>query len=208
MGTRTVDQIVADVADLLHDTIKNRWTQTNLESYLNRAIIALLQSRPDANVVETDLVLVEGFEQTIPVTSDRFMDIIKNVVTPEVKRPLEVDHSYMEDLSANWIGAVPNDIVEQFSHDDRNHKRFTVYPPQPVSPGTVRILTSVIPPVVTSGNDIPVSDTWYEALLNYMLFAAYSRDYDERKVEHFSLFERLIGVKTQADSTVTPNAQG
>jgi len=206
MAIKTVDNLILDASSDILDPGKTRWTDADWLRYIDRGYRAIMNYRPDAFTSVVGMSLVPGVKQTLLATDgSRFLKILRNVTSPETSNPVFVNFDYIRDLSEYWSGDAANAVVKEFSFDIADPRTFYVYPAQPAAGmGTVEIQVTRPPVDAALGGALDLPDNYYDALLNYIMFLAYARDYDQKKMEHFKIYQTLMGVKTQSDSVVTP----
>jgi hypothetical protein len=97
--------------------------------------------------------------------------------------------------------------------DDRDPKHFYVYPPQPAAnPGYVEIIYSSAPSAASADGNISIDDVYANALLDYILYRAYSKDADyaannQRALGHFQAFQLSLQKKDIVELLNEPKAE-
>lgn len=194
----TVDNVVERVASLLQDTGYVRWTAADLIRYLNEAQSATVKKVPAANITITDLTLVEGTQQTVPADAMVLMDVIYNnpagVPGPTIRW---VDMDTQNATDPDWRAATAAVTVEEYMYETDDPYVFWVSPPQTAVPTNVRIKYAANPPIIISGGNITLGDEFVNAIIEYMLHRAYSRDVeyagdDGKAVIHLKQFIREL----------------
>lgn len=178
MGTITGTSILNKAAILLFDTNNVKWPRGELLTYLNdgaRAIVALV---PEASATTSSLQLAVGSRQSLPAGSNMLLEVTRNMGTNGTTpgRALKrVDKAILDETNPTWYSDTSNVIATLFMYTTRDKQTFYVYPP---SPGTnyVEIITSVIPTEQAEGSAIQISDVYVPALLDYILWRAYSKE--------------------------------
>jgi hypothetical protein len=103
-------------------------------------------------------------------------------------------------------------------HDLREPRVFQVYPPAATGASvdmTYALYPTDVPvpvdgwPASTVTGDIDLSDTWADALLNFVLFKAYSKDAEfggnsQLASGYLALFNAAVGSQLQSTATVAP----
>jgi hypothetical protein len=152
---------------------------------LDDAINQLILSRPDANVVTTDLTLVAGTRQSLPDNSFSLIDIYMNKGSDGSNGlPIyQVERQHL-DYFSSWQTAVPQSIITEFAYDLRTPKTFWVSPP---SDGTSIIemdYSAMLNEFAKMSDDfdtildmtIDLKDVFKGPIVNYMLYLLYSTD--------------------------------
>lgn len=117
-------------------------------------------------------------------------------------------------MNHNWEGETPEQEVIEYMYDPRNPKEFYVYPPNDGT-GVVRAVYTRLPDplqtiaqigseVAWGAQELPIPDEYAEAIANFVLHRAFSKDTewardDKRALHHFELYLEMIGVKAKAD---------
>lgn len=212
MGVVNAQAIIERASVILQDTSNIRWPVNELLNWLNdgqREIVALA---PDAYTRTENVLLVPGTKQTIPGIGIRLIDISRNMgvtgATPgRAIRP--VDRAVLDAQRPNWHFETASAEAKHYMFDRRNPKVFYVYPPQPNVPGYVEITYSSAPTDVSQGQPIVIDDIYANALLDYILYRAYSKDAEytqnaERAQMHYKAALASLAGKEGIDATVEP----
>ena len=215
MPTITAQSIIDKAEIILQDTTNVRWPLAELLGWLNdgqREIVAL---RPDTFVKIASVALIAGTRQAIPSDGYQLVKITRNMgvsgSTPG-KALRKVPHAVLDAQVPNWHSAAAATTIDHFVFDPRSPKVYFVYPP---STGTtqVEIVYSASPTdVAAAGNTITLDDIYSGALMDYIMYRAYSKDFTsagnpERAAAHRQLFENTLGLKAQADAaSIAPDA--
>ncbi len=190
--------IISDAARILQDDTNVTWPQAELLSWLNAGQREIVLGKPDAYVKNESVQLVTGTKQTIPAAGNIFMKLTRNMgadgTTPGrviLPIPLQV----LDEQNPDWHKATPAVVAQHSGYDERDKKHFYVFPPQPTTPGYVEIIYSVTPPDATLNGEIALSDLYQSALLDYVLYRAYSKDaeYARNDAKAQSYYQAFIG---------------
>lgn len=172
-----VDFVVERAASLLQDVAHIRWTLSDLTNYLNEAQIAVTKKIPMANVTTSVVALVEGTQQALPVDGILLQKVVRNypsgVPGPVIRW---VDMETQNTITPNWHSATAAATVEEYLYEPSDPYVFWVSPPQPGTPTSVEIKYAAVPPVVNIGENLTLGDEYVNAIIEYMLHRAYSRD--------------------------------
>lgn len=104
-----------------------------------------------------------------------------------------------------WHSETATAVVKHYVYDPRTPRIYYVYPP---STGTTQVeVVYDAPPtaLANASSVISVDDEYANALLEYVLFRAYSKDHQdignaERAGLHRQMFDTLINNKNSADA--------
>ena len=201
--------------DLL-DEAGTRWPARELVSHLNDAVRALVVARPDITTTTTAVALVAGARQALPAQAALLVDIPCNAAGK--KRAIsKVDQLLLDRTVPGWQGMPQALEVEHFMHDLREPRAFMVYPPARLGAQVDLTWSARLQPITepsgatweqVSGG-IELSEDWESALLNYVLYRAYSKDAEvagnaQLAASHLALFNNAAGIQLEASSTVAP----
>lgn len=215
MATTKIVDLVSRAGILLQDTTATRWTKQELLGWFNDAQRELVMARPDLKATTASFACVAGTKQTLPSAALRLLTVVRNGTTG--RAVTQVSRDLLDNHQPGWHGMTQDTEVEHFVYDPLVPKTFWVYPPA-VNTLSLEIIYGANPTVVTSAQvdlsditstTIEVDDIYANALLDYMLYRAYSKDLNiagsgQRAGMHLQLFQQAVGTKTQIDAAATP----
>lgn len=224
--TKVVD-IVKRAQTILQDTTAVRWPLSELQSWLNDAYKEVVMFRPDANSASAVVSLAAGARQKCADSASinlpnllRILDVVRNTHASSDKRAIRrTDRKILDDQRPTWYGDTGSYTIQHYIYDDRLPHEFLVYPPAVVGT-TVEMVYSACPtPHTLSDSDlgnvataetIKVDDIYANALLDYVLYRAYSKDSEYAANQglataHYQAFSGSLGAKTTIDVNVSPN---
>lgn len=215
MGTITGQTLADNAAGLIHDVNRVRWTDTDWLQWLNDAQREAAVVKPDVNVVTATQALTAG-ETLQPLPSDalQLFDVTRNMGTDgaTVGRAVRiVSRDALDSVSPTWHTDASTGEVVNYMYDPRAPKQFYVYPKAPATTLYVELVYSAIPTSLTALTEaISLDDIYANALVNYMLYRAYSRDdpYGENSqaaTMYYQLFVSGLGAKLSAQMGTNPN---
>jgi len=227
-----VNQLMRDARILLQDTDSRRWPVPELLIWINAGGREIATQRPEASVENIPLQLVPGTLQKLPDHATGLLRVIRNLVggrRPPAERigrdavtiiPREV----LDTQTPDWHNPdrhPPKKVVDHVVYDEADPRSFYVFPPNSGA-GHLEVVISRIPAVVDqtdtpnsvasySGKHVPVDRAYQNALLDYVLYRAYSKDASftgdaERAVRYYNAFAGAIGLRQQQGAN-NPNAQ-
>lgn len=152
----------------------------------------------------------------------QLLDLVRNMGTTTTPTPGRVvrlvDRRILDAQSPLWHQAVASAVVIHYSFDEFDPKHFYVYPPQPtVNMGYIEGVYSCAPVDITkvggAGQDaedpkadatINLDDIYSNALLDYVLYRAYSKDAnyasnEQRAMGHYNAFLGALGKKESGE---------
>jgi len=181
--------------------------------YLNSAIRALILVRPDAGAVTESVQLTAGVKQTLAAGAIRLLDISRNmgvdgltagkIITP-------ADRKHIDYANLLWPAATGDTVVENFSYDNNVPRIFYVTPPVHNSTAVyVEMSTSQLPTAVTgTGSDPGILDIFFEPVVQFMLFKAYSADDEgvemQKAMQYYNNFFQLLGIELKNSTQAGP----
>lgn len=225
MSTITAQQIVDRAGVILQDTTNVRWPEDELLDWVNDGQREVVLLNPSAHAENGVVQLDAGTKQTFESLSQnpendgtnigagiRLTDVIRNMGTDgatEGRSVTVIERRIMDHQRPDWHTDTADSEVKHFMHDDLDPKTFYVTPPQPdSSPGYVELLYSSVPEDVELGDTLALDDVYANAILDYVLYRAYSKDADFGSAElaqgRYQSFVQAIGVKAQRDMNTVP----
>lgn len=205
MGTVTAATLINRAAYLLEDTGNVTWTRAELLSWLNEAQSQVVAFAPTSNVVRQNVSLVAGTLQSLPADTSVLLDITRNVEGPAVRM---VSRELLDAGPYDWYTATPSATVKNFVYDVDDNQKFSVFPPN-TGAGSLVVAYAKIPSVITNESQtIEIKDDYQAALLNYMMFRAYSKDTDyvgadpNKAAGYYGGFKDALGGKAAAAAMV------
>lgn len=209
MGTILANDVIERANDILNDVLSERWPDTKLMQYLGDAQRAVVTKRPDASVANTSLQCTASAKQVLPPEGLRLINVMANTVSGRPITPIDVD--ILNEQVPDWRRTQkPTTHIEHFVYDDRDPKHFYVYP-TPIAEFSIDLVYSVAPAEPSDkGSPITIDDTYFNALVEYVLFRAYQRDTENqanmaRAQSHYAAFDTALSGKIQADAAASPN---
>lgn len=200
---------IALAADVLGDSKYRTWTIQAHYQYLSDALRVLASLKPgyfaalhkwqlDANKVE----------QTIPTGYYLMLRDPYNMGaagTAYGRTMTQTKTEALTDIDPSWRAVAPAAAVKHYVYDaERAPKRFECYPP-PNAALWVQGELAADPTGIADQNDtLSCHDTAVPALVEWMLYRAYSRDDEktfapQKAAAHVALFFQLLGIKIKTD---------
>lgn len=215
---------------LIQDLTSIRWPLPELAGWLNDGAREVAIHKPSAVAGSVVIPLVSGTRQTIPAGGLQLMRVIRNLKigsTDSIRlggRAIRlVERDVLDTQAPDWHDSDSVPYVPEAKHfifDAQDPKAFYVYPGND-GRGIVEALVSQAPvPVPESGAslsdyavNLPIPDVYANALLDYVLYRAYSKDASfaenlTRADAHYNAFSTSLGIKTSMESTTSPSTGG
>lgn len=209
----TANDYILDAAELYADTAYDRITALTWIKYLNAGIRSLILVRPDAGAVTESVLLVAGIKQTLPSAALRLLDISRNmgvdgstagrIISPS-------DRQHIDYANLLWPAATGETAVESFSYDAKIPNIYYVTPPVHATTAVyVEMSTSQLPTKITATGDDPgVNDIFFEPLVQFMLYKAYSADDEsaefQKSAAHLSNFMSMLNIEQSQSAKDSP----
>jgi hypothetical protein len=194
-----------------------RWTNAELIEYLNDSCRFLVEYEPDAFADNSSFACVAGTRQEVPENVTRLISIVRNLEGRKIP-VIITDRSALDSMRPYWHSENPTNQQELYFVDDRDSKRFYVYPP--AVDGSLLEIISAMEPVrhlaveaQNNSSSLQVNDRYVPALMNYMLHRAFDKDSDtagnfSRSQTYLQNAYNALQVKVQNTNRVSPNRQG
>ncbi len=175
--------------------------------------------RPDAKTVNEEFTPVQGSsKQTIPDAGLRLIEVTRNTAASSNKHATRmIQRSILDDQVPAWHNASPTVNIEHWVYDERDPKTFYLYP-RPSDKARIELVYSTVPLQITIVNAdetfnsasattvIGLDDIYANALLDFMLYRAYSKDAEyagnaNRAQSHMMAFASSLGIKSKIDAS-------
>ena len=216
MATIVASSILDKAEIILQDTSNIRWDETELLGWLNDGQREVVLHKPSANPVNETLQLSSaGTRQSIPDNGLALIDVVCNhtINGTSVKRSIRViDRRILDAQRPDWHNeaATASDPIVHFCFDDRDPRTFYLYPGAPLNT-KVQIVYAASPVDISSASSvITIDDVYANALLDYVLYRAYSKDADyaaneQRVMAAYQTFVNSLGIFEQSSMQSNPN---
>jgi hypothetical protein len=189
---------------VLQDTAKVRWTESELISWINEGVRAVVVRRPDAGASTQNFTLANGTKQTLAADIYRLIDVVRNMgaggATPGNAVRL-VERELLDNAADGWHAETAAAVTRQYVYDGQaDPNTFYVYPAG-IAGNQLEVIVSKIPTDVSAGSDsVAIHDAFEEAVLNFVLFRAFSKDSQYANgamaAAHYAAFKDALGATT------------
>ena len=215
MATIQVNSLVSRAATLIQDATNVRWPTNELIDWLNDGQREIVLIKPQASVKNESVSLTTGStKQSIPASGVQLIDVTRNMGsagnTPGDSIRV-VSREVLDAQRPSWHSDVNADgKIKHYMFDPRDPKTFYVYPKAPATAHYVEVIYSASPTDASAGGVIQIDDIYANALLDYILYRAYSKDAEyagnaQLAVAHYQAFSNSLGAKTQNELSQNPN---
>jgi hypothetical protein len=214
--------LIRRVVETLQDTTSIRWPVAELVRYLNDGQREIIVHRPDAMVTNASVSLASGTKQSLPANGAKLIDVVRN--SAGNKRAIRMcAREILDAQSPGWHNLSGVTEIVHFMFDPRDPKVFYVYPPAAASGASVDLVYSALPTDIAepaAGTDfgavtgnISVPDIYSNALQDYVLYRAYTKDSqyagnEARAQARYAAFANALGIEIKATVAVAPSAAG
>lgn len=204
----TAAQIIDSVTGALQDASNTRWPRTLLLSYLNDGLLEVLIYRPDASTSVQDLALSAGWLQSLPAGAVRLLDVKANTSGRACKL---TKRDSLDDQRPDWRADDASTTIKAWVYDERDAKRFEVWPPAAASGASLKVVLTVPPtPLANESATVPYDDIYRGPLMSYVLHRACLRDSEDAAMAaqagaYYSLMVQQLTGKTSADLNMAPS---
>lgn len=190
-------QALLDRASIqLHDETGVDWPDSELLGYLNEALADLVSHQPGEFASTETVTHTTGVRQTLPAGAVALLRV-QHALTPTgaaSRAATMFNFIAMDTVSPIWRRARPGP-VRQWAYDPRDPRVYWVYPPSDGSQALIELVRE--PQALTSVDPLPVSVRFNGALLDYVLYRAYSKDteyagQDGRAALHYQAYRGVV----------------
>lgn len=229
--TITAQSVIRRAVETLQDNTSIRWPVGELVRYLNDGQREVVMHRPDALVKNASVILAEGTKQRLATGTGaggvgalnlpaKLIEVVRN--SGGTKRPVRlVIREILDAQIPGWHSLTGATDIMHFMFDPRDPLTFYVYPPAASTGAALDLVYGAYPTDVTeptsgdytsvSGN-IDLLDIHGNALLDYILYRAYSKDSEyagnaQRAVNHYTAFMNALGIEIKATLAVAPTTR-
>jgi hypothetical protein len=207
MATAKVVDILDRASIILQDNTNVRFPNAELLKFFNDAQREVVLHRPDANMVNTTMDMADGSKQALPADALRLVDVVRN---NNGRAVTQVDRRILDETLPNWHETVAGtNKIEHYIYDPADPKNFYVYPKGASGVHSLDIVYSSSTPDILIDAVISIDDVYANCLLDYVLYRSYQKDSEfagnaQRAMMHYQSFANALGIKTQADSAISP----
>jgi hypothetical protein len=219
-----VTDIFKDVSSRLQDMrTTKRWawdsvtaTAPSLLTFINIAILEIVNQRPDTTATTEKVKLSAGYMQPIPNTASSLIDILYSYKADgSIGGP--VTQAKRSEIQQIVNSLAPTIEIDTYAYDKMdNPKVFFVCPVALLgSDAYVQMTYSAKPTLVTAHTEpFPLPDQYAPAAIHWMLYSIYSGDNEDtdlvRAQSHYEAFYQSLGIKIAIDKMypMKPKAGG
>jgi len=220
----TAQSLVRRATDVLMDSTSVRWPVPELVRWLNDAQRELIILRPDSTSRTATGTLTVGARQSLDAMAlnpapAKLIEITRNLAATSNKNAVRlVPRNMLDAQMPGWPNTTPTINVLHYMFDARDPKIFYVYPPAAAG-AQLEITYSSVPTDIAEPADgstfanvvgtLSIPDIYTNALLDYVLYRAYSKDSEyagneARAANHYAAFTNGLSGEIKATLAVQP----
>lgn len=204
-------------------TLQDEWgfdfdPQTELLPLINLSIADIVWLDPLASVFNVDFTLAKQSLQVLPADAVAIVDVRMDLGTDGVPTGIvtNVTKDHLDASQPGWVADVvgrngaPTGITH-FVNDDRDPRRFYVWPIPDVDSWQVQLVYSQVPDDVTLADDYPLPAMYLGASKLYVMARALARrsekeaGIDMKLIEYFTAeYKAMMGATVAAIETQLP----
>lgn len=210
--TVVASTIIDAAARELFDVDNIKWSRSELLGFITEAQKQVAIFAPEAHATVADVALVAGAKQVIPATGWQLVDVYNNVTSGgDARRAVRtVSRKLLNTFNPDWMSDTASDEVQNVVFDEQDKRHYWVYPPN-TGAGMLSLAYVAVPDELTSeATALQVSDAYYTAVLEFVLFRACSKNAEfspgpQEASRHFQLFAAAMATKSATDAANSPN---
>lgn len=189
----------------LLDVSKATWSDNELVAYLNEALRTTCALKTDAYTRREPIAMAEGTRQELPEGGIEIFDLYEN--ESDSSAVTMVDRGMLDHQNRFWPAATREVLVQHWAADPRDRRRFEVTPPNN-GYGSVWALFGAVPDAIALGDEIPLPESYHNALKLFVLAQAYAKNSKRqdlgKQAGHLAEFRQALGLKSQAQAALAP----
>lgn len=210
-----VSEIFGTVREVIQDELSVRWTDAELIDYLNDAVRTAVLLKPDISPITEEFTCAAGYKQswsTLTTEIVQLLDVTQTTATGGgTETPVTFIKRNVLDLELpTWRSATASATIQYYMYDPKQRDVFYVYPPATAG-ATIELVYTGLPVAVTATTDeVPLIDIYAPALINYVIWRAYTKDSDysgnpQLAGSYYGAFFQLITGKMMAENIEAPD---
>lgn len=214
--TIAISTIINAAARELYDVDNIKWSRSELLGFVSEAEKQIMVLHPQNNSTVDTIDLAAGCQQAVPIEAHQLVDVYHNVASDNLtpRRAVRmVSRRLMNSYEPGWMYAAQTTEVQNVIFDEQDKRHFWVYPPNN-GEGKLNIAyLAVSEPYATEEDNLRISDAYYTAALEFVLFRACSKQAPfspgpSEASRHFALFTAAMTVKADSEAVNSPNDLG
>lgn len=207
----SVSDLNSRLSNVLNDEDMTRYTFAERIDWMNEAVVAIANRQPQSQTTTGLLQLDDGCKQILPQEAVKLLEVRNNISVDgsEGAAITQTTLTEMDAAAPGWRTGTKKTAVRQFMFDDRDPKRFWVWPP--VIGGTLIDITYLrLPkPITESEPNLPIPDEYAEAVLNFVAYRCLLKDSEyangSTATAFYQAFLAALGMKEESEMKASPN---
>lgn len=207
--------LITSINAITNDTGNVTYPESQVIDTINDAQRLICGVRPDACSTTIAIPLTSGSKQTIPITARRLLKLVRNMgadgLTSGSAIRLVGDVDKLDSYDSDWHNATGTS-VSQYVFDEARPEEFYIYPTVS-TPYYVEAKMAIRPTdIAVSGDSISIDDIYAPQIISWSVYRLLSRDSDNspnyaRAMESKQTVFDTLGIKSQSDTSLSPNAR-
>lgn len=207
----SVSDLNSRLSNVLNDEDMIRYPFAERIDWMNEAVIAIANRQPQSQTVTGYLQLDGGCKQILPHQAVKLLEVRNNLNGDGSDGPAitQTTLTEMDAAAPGWRTGTKKSAVRQFMFDDRDPKRFWVWPPV-LSGALIDITYLRLPnPITESDPYLPIPDEYSEAALNFVAYRCLMKDSEYANgavaTGYYQAFLAALGMKEESEMKASPN---
>lgn len=221
-------QVIQDASVTLMDLTFTRWKLPELLDYVNEAVEQITTMKPNVMTAQVVMDLAPGARQRIPAGNTVLIRVVHNTAVGTNQRSITAlpNSDLLDMFFPNWRNNAQFPRAQIVEHVIPNPSDLTYFDVVPPNDGTGQVLietsqkparlarTGTGPHVLQQYRvTVPLPDIYQTAILNYVLFRAFSKDSGtpagaQRAVGYMQAFKDIIGTLASTETAVSAAGGG
>ena len=194
----TVGSVISRAGVMLNDASFVHWTKEELVNYFNDAVKAVIRIEPQSGAQSLQHTCTAGVKQVLPGSAQSLIDVVSNSTG---KALTKADRASLDSNYNDWYAGNSAAYVSAYAYEATNPKVFWLYP-GPAAGVVLDVIMAIIPDDVALANidttAMPISDTYVNPVLDWIMYRAYLKDSDiaansSRSGGHYTAFNNFFG---------------
>lgn len=210
----TVADVLRDARTLLIDPTATRWPDSELINWLNDGARQCVLLKPDTNPSTQAFLCVAGAKQTLPVETVFLFDVpansggVNGAGTDETAITF-IKRNVLDSERPAWRNQAQVASILYYMYDDWQRDYFYVYPPALANTQIDLVIAKDPVVVILDTEALPLQDIYAPALINYIVWRAFSKDSDfsgnlELAGGYYKAFTAALQGKAAAEISESP----
>lgn len=203
--TIAADTILDSAAGTLLDRAHRTWSADDLLAYLNEFLRATAFVKPDMYVVQTPFTPAAGEQQQLPADGVALIDIPRNTGGRVIT---QVSKDLLDEASRFWPAATQETVIEHYTVDSRNPRRFVLFPPSDGAGSIDIIYGATVPTVMYYTEEIDIPATYESAAIAFVIGKCYAKNTKRQDLSKSAAamqqWGQFLGLKSQAQNAISP----